>query len=159
MTQQLQEIFRTTDNTVIYFTQGRKSEFDFIVKYKPSNTHRERTPRHIHLIADLYVKRQGNKELTSVFVQYIIENIIHKVKSIDCHPPKLQTFNHDDWDKFRGLDKFGDYSVETFLVLAELIIIQEKTNYPNGQLSFKLFDSFLREKAQFTIISMAARGK
>lgn len=50
--------------------------------------------------------------------------------------------------------------VELLLVVGELIIIQEKTNYPRGTMTERLFRFFKEEKDVFSLVSAAAfRGK
>jgi len=54
-----------------------------------------------------------------------------------------------------GLNQYGDYSTEFFLVIVALIMIQERTNYPSGTMTLRLFQQFQNNADIFTIISMA----
>jgi hypothetical protein len=106
------------------------------------------------------MKLTGNKELTMELLDHIINNIILKVKPNTGFPPKIQIFTHEHISQFRELDGYGEYSVEFLLVVTELIMIQEKTNYPNGTMNLKLFKK-LRDGADiFEVVSTATfRGR
>ena len=56
-------IYTTEENVKILIIPGKKSEKDFIVKYQQPGK-RIRTPKHIHLIIDLFLKKTFNRELT-----------------------------------------------------------------------------------------------
>jgi len=106
------------------------------------------------------MKKTGNKELTMKLVDHIINNIILKVKPAESFPPKLQIFSPEHVSKFEELDKYGEYPVEFLLVITELIMIQEKTNYPGGVMNLKLFRSFRKEDDIFSVVSAATfRGR
>lgn len=62
--------------------------------------------------------------------------------------------------QFQGVDAYGEYSVEFLLVITELIMIQEKTNYPSGILNLNLFRLFQGEADIFSVVSAATfRGR
>lgn len=152
-------VYVTKNGTRILVSKGRKSPLDFKVRYQEPGKH-VRTPKHIHLIIDLYMKKTGNKELTMKLVDHIINNIILKVKPAESFPPKLQIFSPEHVSKFEELDKYGEYPVEFLLVITELIMIQEKTNYPGGVMNLKLFRSFRKEDDIFSVVSAATfRGR
>ncbi len=147
-------IYKTQAGTCIYVEPGKKSQSDFKVIYKEPGK-RTRTPKHIHLIVDLYLKRAGNRSLTDQLVDHIINNLILKVQPISVFPPKLQVFHPQHVQQFQSLDAFGEYPVEFLLVVTELILIQEKTNYPNGIMSINLFSKFKEGADIFTVIHAA----
>jgi len=74
--------FYTTRNQVeIYVKPGSKSDCDFVVRYREPRK-RQRTPKHIHLIVDLFAKRAGDPQLCHAFVSHIINNIIQKITPV-----------------------------------------------------------------------------
>jgi len=83
----------TKDGVKILVSKGSKKEspFDFRVHYQEPNK-RVRTPKHIHLIIDLYMKLSRNKELTLKLVNYLID-MMKKLKPITGYPPSLQVYN------------------------------------------------------------------
>ena len=152
-------VYITKNGTRILVSKGVKSPFNFRVRYRELGK-RIRTPKHIHLIIDLYMKKTGNKKLTMQLVDHIINNIILKVKPSESFPPKLQVFSQEHISRFKELDKYGEYPVEFLLVITELIMIQEKTNYPEGVMNLNLFKSFRREDDIFSVVSTATfRGR
>jgi hypothetical protein len=152
-------IYTTANGTQIYVRKGGKSQFNFMVQYREPGKQR-RTPKHIHLIIDLYMKKVGNKPLTMQLVDHLIHNIALKVQPSTTNSPILQVFSPDHIRQFQALDTYGEYSVEFLLVVGELILIQEKTNYPQGTMTLNLLRSFREEKDIFTVVSLASfRGR
>ncbi|MEM4194979.1 MAG: hypothetical protein QXY05_01610 [Candidatus Anstonellales archaeon] len=148
-----QTIYKTNNGVEIIISKGKKSAKDFKVHYRePRN--RIRTPKHIHIIIDLYMKMSKNKELTMKLVDYIIE-MIKKVKPAEEYPPKLQVFSKEKLEEFKELNNYGEYSVEFLLVVVELIMIQEATNYPTGTMNLRLFEKFRYGADIFSVVSAA----
>jgi len=106
------------------------------------------------------MKKVGNRDLTMQLVDHLIEDIILKVQPSTTNPPILQVFSPYHIHQFQALDAYGEYPVEFLLVVGELIIIQEKTNYPSGTMTRNLFRSFREERDIFTVVSTATfRGR
>lgn len=149
-------IYTTQLGVDIYVYKGKKQQslHDFVVKYKEPNK-RLRTPKHIHLIVDLYLKRAGDYNLTNALVDHIINSVIAVIQPVSSFPPQLQVYKPAHSQQFQGLDQYGEYSVEFLLVVTELILIQEKTNYPNGTMSLDLFSKFRRGDDIFSVVQAA----
>ncbi|MBI2040782.1 MAG: hypothetical protein HYT16_01645 [DPANN group archaeon] len=146
----------TKEGVKILVSKGKKKEspFDFRVHYQEPDK-RVRTPKHIHIIIDLYMKLSRNKELTLKLVDYLIA-MMKKLKPENKFPPSLQVYNAKDLAQFEELNKYGQYSVEFILVATELIMIQEETNYPNGTMNIKVFKSFRNKHDDiFSVVSAA----
>ena len=82
---QLQEddlVYTTRENVRIEVYPGRKrqSTYDFIVKFREPNK-RERTPAHIHLIVEMYVKRAYNPSLTLELKDHILK-MLSQIKPV-----------------------------------------------------------------------------
>jgi hypothetical protein len=146
-------VYTTADGVEIYVEPGKKSEYDFRVRYKEPNK-ALRTPKHIHLIIDLYLKKTGNRDLTLGLVSEFLEMLKELKPSVEF-PPKFQAFSKNRFERFKELDAYGEYSVEFLAAIFDLIMIQEKTNYPNGIINRKLFEAFLAEKDIFSVVSAA----
>lgn len=152
-------IYTTSKGVQIFAEKGGKSLFNFKVRYREPGKPR-RTPKHIHLIIDLYMKKVGDKDLTMQLVDHLLENVILKVRPSTTNPPQLQVFSSDQVQRFQTLDAYGEYTVEFLLVVGELIAIQERTNYPLGTMTERLFRSFREEKDIFSVVSAATfRGR
>ena len=82
----LSPIYTTTSGIMVYASKGGKSQYNFKVQYQEPGK-RVRTPQHIHLIIDLYMKQTGNRPLTLQLVDHVIDDIILKVRSsTSTHP-------------------------------------------------------------------------
>src|SRR3989338_5607191 len=151
------KLMHTTKNGIkIYVSKGSKIEspYDFRVHYQEPDK-RGRTPKHIHIIIDLYMKLSRNKELTLKLVDYLIE-MMKRLNPETKFPPSLQVYNKKDLDRFEELNQYGQYSVEFIQVVTELIMIQEKTNYPTGTMNIKVFESFRNKHDDiFSVVSAA----
>lgn len=146
-------IYTTDDGVEIIIKPGKKSDYDFIVKYHEPGK-RKRTPKHIHLIIDLYMKKENNEDKTMELVEHII-NMISNIEEIHSYPPSLQFFKEEQIGYFSDLEGYGEYSVEFLLVVTELIMIQEKTNYPTGTMNLKIFKKFREGADIFSVVSAA----
>ena len=146
-------VYKTKKEVEILLSKGTKSEYDFIVRYREPGK-RVRTPKHIHLIIDLYLKQSGNYDLTMKLVEHIIK-MIQSISPSTKYPPKLQQYTKKDVLKFTKLDEYGEYPIEFLLVITELIMIQEKTNYPTGTMNLNIFKKFREGGDIFSIVSTA----
>jgi len=147
-------IFTTMGNVRIEVYPGskRQSPYDFIVKFREPGK-RERTPAHVHLITEMYVKHAFNSSLTLKLREHILE-MLSQVKPVTSFPPAIQYFKPEHVEPFKELDRIGEFTVEFMLVAIELVAIQEKTNYPTGTLTESLYKSF-GVKDRFQVIQKA----
>lgn len=154
-------IHTTQDGIEIAVRQGQKSNspHDFMVRFRdPKRSGRWRTPKHIHLIVELYVKEAYNRDLTHQLRNHLLD-VFSKIKPVNKFPPSLQVYQPGDEQPFKALDAVGEFSVEFMLVVSELIFIQEKTNYPTGSLTKELYEEF-GVKDRFSVIQKATwRGQ
>ncbi len=157
------KVRRPQEDDLVYTTMGnvrievypgskRQSPYDFIVKFREPNK-RERTPAHVHLIVEMYVKHAYNPSLTLKLKDHILKMLI-QIKPVTSFPPILQFFKPEHAKPFKELDKVGEFTVEFMLVAIELVAIQEKTNYPTGTLTESLYKSF-GVKDRFQVIQKA----
>jgi hypothetical protein len=141
----------------VYTGSKQQSPYDFIVKFREPNK-RERTPAHVHLIVEMYVKYAYNSLLTLNLKDHILA-MLSQIKPVDSFPPTLQFFKPEHIEPFKELDKVGEFSVEFLLVAIELVAIQEKTNYPTGTVTENLYKNF-GVKDRFSVIQGAVwRGR
>lgn len=154
MDNSLHLVHTTAENIKVYVSQGKKSEFDFVVRYLQPGK-RLRTPKHIHIMIDLYVKRLMKEQLTNELLDYIIDEIISKVSPSHTMPPSLVMFSVNEMTRFQPLSSYGEYSIEFILVVVELLMLQEKTNYPNGTLNLSGFQKFRNGHDIFSVVNAA----
>lgn len=152
---QVDDLVYTTAKGVqfeVYPGSKQQSPYDFIVKYKEPGK-RERTPAHVHLIVEMYVKYAFDPSLTLQLKEHILQ-MLSQVKPVNAFPPNLQFFKPEHCEPFIGLDNIGEFSIEFLLVAIELVAIQGKTNYPNGTVTENLYKNF-GVKDRFSVIQSA----
>ncbi len=147
-------VYTTRTHVQIGVYPGSKPEspYDFIVKFREPNK-RERTPAHVHLIVEMYVKHAYNPSLTLKLKEHILTMLNH-IKPVNSFPPCLQFFKPEHIEPYKELDRVGEFTVEFLLVVTELMAIQEKTNYPEGSLTESLYKDF-GVKDRFSVIQKA----
>ena len=145
-------IYETERGVLIGTIPGRKGPHDFRVKFKEPGK-RERTPAHVHLIVELYVKYAFNPQLTLKMRDHLLK-VFDLIKPINYYPPKLQIFKKEHVEPFMELNQVGEFTSEFMLVTTELIMIQETTNYPEGSVTQKLYQEF-GQKDRFSVIQSA----
>jgi hypothetical protein len=114
---------------------------------------RERTPAHVHLIVEMYVKHAYNPSLTLELRDHIL-TMLNQIEPVNLFPPALQFFKPEHVEPFKDLDRVGEFTVEFLLVAIELVAIQEKTNYPTGTVTENLYKNF-GVKDRFSVIQRA----
>jgi hypothetical protein len=162
------KVRRVQEDDLVYTTKAnvrfeaypgskQQSHHDFIVKFKEPNK-RQRTPAHVHLIVEMYVKHAYNPSLTLKLRDHIL-TMLSQIKPVTTFPPALQFFKPKHIGSFKELDKVGEFTVEFLLVAIELVAIQEKTNYPKGTVTENLYKNF-GVKDRFSVIQGAVwKGK
>ena len=152
-----------TDGTIIGIFQGDKGvrpDFDMRICYKDKFTKGpKRTPKHLHWVVDLLIKKEHNKELTMKFIKYLKEYW----ESLDGIKTKEEQQNIEkklsskqDISEFEALNNYGELSVEFIAYIIELFSIEEKTGYEGAFMFRNLLDALISEKDIFSIISLAS---
>lgn len=153
---------------VIAIYQGKISQFDILIKYRQFENEkwsRIRTPKHIHWTVDMIIKLYQDEQTTKLFLNYLID-LWNKTKGItttsdfeNIDLEKLYESLEDVMGQYRSLDTKGEYSVGFLILLAKLLMIQEKTNKENafmfGQILEKLKTG---NKELFGLISVATHN-
>ena len=159
-------IHTSIEGVSVFVTPGDKTPrerfpHDFRVSYRlPGPGAHLRTPKHIHIIVDLYLKRARQRRLTNRFVDHIRNEIIGRVDQVSELPQALQVFRPEQLHRFGRLNSIGEYSPEFLLVVVELLMIQERTNYPDGVLNLQLFQKFRDGEDIFSVVGAATfRGR
>lgn len=113
--------------------EGKLSTFDILIKYKKKET-KFRTPKHIHWVVDILLKRENKARLTKNFVKFLYREIWLKAKPLNSR--SFQTikdvicefYNENVVSSFEELNKYGEYPCDFLTVLLILLATQEKTN-------------------------------
>ncbi len=158
--------FHLKDGSIIGVFQGSKGEnpdLDIVVKYRDKFTSRNRirTPKHIHWVIDLLLKKEHNKELTLEFINYLydmydkIEPFKNKQEQQNC---RLIFTNQKDLEKFQELNQYGQYSVEFIGHIIELLTIEEKTGMRDAFMFKEVLKALTEKEDIFSIVSSATHN-
>lgn len=162
-------VIKVNDNFIIAIYKGKKGEADILIRYKQklksgkwSNI---RTPKHIHWTVDILIKMSQDKELTKKFIDELMkiwENEIRPLREEErdnLELSELLNYDKETLEKFKDLSRYGEYNVKFLLLLAKLLMLQEKTNYPKGKIFQKLLKKLKEGEDIFSIIQTATLGK
>ena len=150
---------------IIAAYQGSLSQFDILIKYRQKEKgewSRIRTPKHIHWAVDVLLKMYADKQKTEDFLDFLIE-IWNKTQPIKNEQERnkflsienLLEANKKEIEKYEELSKKGEYSVKFLILLARLLMTQEKTNLYTAYMFKNLLDALKSGKDIFKIVSIA----
>lgn len=152
------------DGTTIGVFEGDRGyirDHDILIKYQERGK-RIRTPKHIHWVIDLLIKKEYNKELTLEFMKYLrnMYDKVHGFKSKDDRKKcELTETTSTKLKPFEELNKYGEYKVYFIGNLIELMIKMEKNTDPEkpARVFKELMDAMIQEEEIFVIVSKATQ--
>jgi hypothetical protein len=142
-------------------SRGHNPDHDILIKYQEDGK-RVRTPKHIHWVIDVLIKKEHNRELTLKFLKYL-RDMYDRVKGFESKEDRsnceLTETTHEKLKDFEELNKYGEYSVEFIGHLIELMIKMEKNTPPEkpARVFRELMDSMIKEDEIFVIVSKATQ--
>jgi uncharacterized protein YutE (UPF0331/DUF86 family) len=152
------------DGTVIGVfagSRGANPDHDILIKYQEVGKHL-RTPKHIHWVIDLLIKKEHNRNLTLKFMKYL-RNMYDRVEAFknkeDRQKCEFKETTLAKLKPFKALDKYGEYKVEFIGHLIELMIKMEKNTPPEkpARVFKELMDAMINEKEIFVVVSRATQ--
>jgi len=155
---------KLSDGTIIGVFEGNRGanpDHDILIKYKEQGK-RLRTPKHIHWVIDLLIKKEHNRKLTIQFMKYL-RSMYDAVKAFknkqDRQKCKLKETTKLKLKPFEELNKYGEYKVDFIGHLIELMIKMEKNTPPEkpARVFRELMDAMIQEKEIFVIVSKATQ--
>lgn len=162
-------IFKIDNSFILAVYQGSLSKFDILIKYRQfinGKWSRIRTPKHIHWAVDILIKQYFDKDTTDKLLDYLIdswkettgfENYNDRKKFLNKYT-LLSKIENDSKEYIKINDK-GEYSIKFLILLALLLMEQEKTNYKQAYMFKNLLDALKEHKDIFKIISTATHSK
>ena len=157
--------FKFSDGSIIGVFQGDRGsqpDLDIVIKYKDKYTKSGvRTPKHIHWVIDLLIKKEHDKYLTLEFIDYLIEMydkiepFRKKEEQQKCELKYTTTYNLKKFEKLNG---YGQYSIDFIGHIIELFSIEEKTGFENAFMFKKVLTAIKEEKDIFSIVSTATHN-
>ena len=159
----IKEIKLSDGTTIGIFAgnRGANPDHDILIKYQEEGK-RLRTPKHIHWVIDLLIKKEHNKELTLRFMNYLRE-MYDRVEAFKSKEDRALCFIKETTSsklkEFEELNKYGEYKVDFIGHLIELMIKMEKNTPPDkpAKVFKELMDAMIHEKEIFVIVSKATQ--
>jgi len=142
-------------------SRGYNPDHDILIKYQEEGK-RVRTPKHIHWVIDVLIKKEHNKEVTLKFLKYL-RDMYDRVKGFESKEDRekceLTETTHEKLKEFEELNKHGEYSVEFIGHLIELMIKMEKNTPPEkpARVFKELMDAMINKEEIFSIVSKATQ--
>ena len=142
-------------------SRGHNPDHDILIKYQEDGK-RVRTPKHIHWVIDILIKKEHDRKLTLKFLKYL-RDMYDKVKGFESKEDRekceLTETTPKKLKEFEALNDYGEYSVEFIGHLIELMIKMEKNTPPEkpAKVFKKLIDSMLKEDETFVIVGRATQ--
>lgn len=145
--------------------KGRISEYDILIKYRQLENgkwSRLRTPKHIHWAVDVLIKHYSEPIQTDRLLSYLLE-IWNKSKPLKSIEERTRFLNSENLLKevnaeaqiYPKLANKGEYSVKFLILIAKLLMVQEKTNREDAYMFKKLLESLKEHRNIFEIVSTA----
>ena len=145
--------------------KGKLSDYDILLRYRQKEGEkwsRIRTPKHIHWAVDILIKHYSEPHETDLLLDSLLklwEQTI-PMKSKDdqerlLSPDKLLDEVNKEAEKYNKLAGKGEYSVKFLILIAKLLMVQEKTNRHDAYMFKKLLEKLKEHKNIFEIVSTA----
>jgi|TARA_Y100000310_G_C20696925_1_gene826361 hypothetical protein len=153
------------DGTIIGVFEGSRGanpDHDILIKYQEEGK-RVRTPKHIHWVIDLLIKKEHNKNLTLEFMRYL-RGIYDRVEGFkskeDRQRCELTETTDEKLRPFEELNNYGEYKIDFIGHLIELMIKMEKNTPPEkpARVFKELMESIIDEKEIFVVVSKATQN-
>ncbi len=152
------------DGTIIGIfegTRGANPDHDILIKYQEQGK-RVRTPKHIHWVIDLLIKKEHNRKLTLEFMRYL-RDMYNRVDAFQSKEDRTKCDLKETTDEklkpFEELNSYGEYKVDFIGHLIELMIKMEKNTPPEkpARVFRELMEAMINEKEIFVIVSKATQ--
>ncbi len=166
---ELLKVFPVNGEYILAVYQGSLSEFDLLIKYRQKENNKWssiRTPKHIHWAVDILIKTSLEKDKTKDFLDFLIDywnNNVSPLKSEDERNTllnnKLLNEVNNEASQYPELAEKGEYSVKFLLLIAKLLMFQEKTNLDTAYMFKNLLEALKEGKDIFKIVSIATHNR
>lgn len=162
-------VFPVNGKYVLAVYKGTLSEFDLLLKYRQKDETRSsgwsniRTPKHIHWAVDVLLKMHSNENETKEFLDFLITVWNEQITPLRSEDERTNLLNVDtllnevnqEALKYEALADKGEYSIKFLILIARLLMIQEKTNMETAFMFKNLLDALRAGKDIFKIVSIA----
>jgi hypothetical protein len=163
------KIFEINGSYLLAVYQGSLSKYDLLIKYRQKegdNWSRIRTPKHIHWAVDILIKMSLEEEKTKEFLYFLIDYWNNNVSPLTSEEERNNLLNNDllgqvnnEAAQYPELVEKGEYSVKFLLLIAKLLMFQEKTNLDTAYMFKNLLEALKDGKDIFKIVSIATHNR
>lgn len=154
---------------IISVYQGSFSKYDILIKYRQKvkgKWSHIRTPKHIHWAVDILIKMYENPEKTKEFLKFLL-SVWEKTKPMKSAKQRkaalnlksLLDINRAQIKKYKKLGEKGEYSIKFLILLAKLLMLQEKTNLETAYMFKNLLKTLQIGEDIFKIVSIATHNR
>ena len=162
--------FKINDSYIIGVYEGFLSKYDIVIKYrqrlKDGSWSNIRTPKHIHWAVDLLMKMQAEPKKVREFLSFPLKRWeeVEPIRSEEerkrrTNPKYLMDKYKKEFENYKELGRRGEYSVKFLILLAELLMIQEKTNMEGAYMFKNLLEALEKGEDIFKIVSIATHRR
>ncbi|MBC7092307.1 MAG: hypothetical protein H5T50_10460 [Nitrososphaeria archaeon] len=162
-------VIKVNDNFILGIYKGKKGPADILIRYRQKLKNGKwsniRTPKHIHWTVDILIKMSQEEKLTKQFLDELMKNWEREIYPMTAEErdqielAELLNYDKKTLEKFRELSRYGEYNVKFLLLLAKLLMLQERTNYPKGKLFQNLINKLKEGEDIFSILQTATLRK
>jgi hypothetical protein len=146
--------------------QGSLSPYDILIKYRQKENgrwSRQRTPQHIHWAVDVLIKHYLSKRQTNSLLDHLLEvwEQTSPITSEEQRDSLLDTERllaevNEEASAYSRLAGKGEYSVKFLILLAKLLMVQEKTNMDGAYMFRELLEKLRSHSNIFGVIAAAS---
>ena len=145
--------------------KGTLSDYDILLKYRQKESDRWsriRTPKHIHWAVDMLIKHYSEPHETDLLLDNLLK-LWEQTTPLESKedqerllsPAKLLEDVNDEAQKYNKLAGKGEYSVKFLILIAKLLMVQEKTNRHDAYMFKNLLERLKEHRNIFEIVSTA----
>lgn len=148
--------------------KGNFSKYDILIKYKQKingKWSRIRTPKHIHWAVDIMIKMHSEPKTTKEFLDFllVVWDQTESIKTLSDRKriisiKNLLELSRKDLANYDKLKSKGEYSISFLILLARLLMVQEKTNLESAYMFKKLLEKLRKNEDIFSIVSTATHN-
>ena len=161
-------VFPVNSHFLIGVYQGAITKYDILIKYRQKSGEkwsRIRTPKHIHWAVDIMIKMHSDPKTTKLFLDFLL-GIWDKTKGIKTASDRkkiisiknLLESSKKELARYSKLGSQGEYSINFLILLARLLMVQEKTNLESAYMFKKLLEKLRKNEDIFSIVSTATHN-
>ena len=158
-------IMRVDDNFKLAIFKGKLSDYDIIIKYRQKQFNNKwssiRTPKHIHWVVDLLIKFHIEPTKTKKLLKVLIDlwdetkGFKNENERLSLSFEKILLECSSYIEEFDSLNGKGEYSIKFIILMARLLMIQEKSNYEGAYMFRNVLESLFHGYEIFKIVSAA----